>query len=93
MDRIRPHIARLSQEVQKIITYNQTQVQTNSRIKLDTVSKTALYFGPRHLASQIVLNKIKSNQIYGSNLFYVQPYKTTYENLIKSGKKVAYNMC
>lgn len=45
---------------------------------MDSVSKTALYFGHRHLCSQIVLNKIKSNPIYGSNLFYVQPYKSTY---------------
>ena len=50
----------------------------NKLIKNDSPQKTALYFGHRHLASQIVLNKIKSNPIYGSNLFYVQPYKKIY---------------
>ena len=63
-----------------------------NKIKTDTISKTALYFGHRHLASQIVLNKIKSNPIYGSNLFYIQPYKTTYEELKKEDRKMAYNM-
>lgn len=49
-----------------------------NKIRTDSHAKMALYFGHRHLASQIVLNKIKSNPIYGSNLFYVQPYKKTY---------------
>ena len=56
------------------------------------MSKTALYFGHRHLCSQIVINKIKSNPIYGSNLFYVQPYKNTYDKLVENGCKMAYNM-
>lgn len=38
------------------------------------------------------MNKIKSNVIYGSNLFYVQPYKETYDKLINENKKMAYNM-
>lgn len=52
-----------------------------------------MYFGHRHLASQIVLNKIKASPIYGSNLFYVQPYKKTYEELKEQQSlKMAYNM-
>jgi hypothetical protein len=51
----------------------------NKRIRTDTQSKVSLYFGYRHLASQLVLSKIKENSVYGSNLFYVQPYKKTYE--------------
>ena len=62
------------------------------KIKTDSVAKTALYFGRRHLCSQIVINKIKTNPIYGSNLFYVQPYKATYEKLQNKGCKMAYNM-
>lgn len=64
----------------------------NRQIKNDSPQKTALYFGHRHLASQIVLNKIKSNPIYGSNLFYVQPYKTIYEEFKTQGLKMSYNM-
>lgn len=30
--------------------------------------------------------------IYGSNLFYVQPYKHTYTKLLAEGKNMAYNM-
>lgn len=51
----------------------------SNKIKTDIPLKMALHFGHRHLASQIVLNRVKSNPIYGSNLFYVQPYKKTYE--------------
>ena len=39
-----------------------------------------------------MLNKIRSNSIYGSNLFYVQPYKLTYDDLVGKGLKMAYNM-
>lgn len=69
---------RLQEEIKKVIEYNKEQMKRN-KIRTDTHSKMALYFGHRHLASQIVLNKIKSNPIYGSNLFYIQPYKKTYE--------------
>lgn len=64
----------------------------NSKIKTDIPLKMSLHFGHRHLASQIVLNRIKCNPIYGSNLFYVQPYKKTYEELKKESLKIAYNM-
>jgi len=64
----------------------------NNRIKTDIPLKMALHFGHRHLASQIVLNRIKMNSLYGSNLFYVQPYKKTYEELKTSALKIAYNM-
>ena len=87
----RPHISRLRDEILKIIEYNKEQLK-NKKIKADSVSKTALYFGHRHLCSQIVINKIRSNPIFGSNLFYVQPYKATYDKLVDCGKKMAYNM-
>ena len=82
LNKCRPHALRLTVEINKIIDYNREQLK-NKKIKADTVSKTALYFGHRHLCSQIVVNKIKNNPIYGSNLFYVQPYKSTYDMLIK----------
>jgi hypothetical protein len=77
LDKVQPHLQKLKTEIKKVIDYNKEQMKYN-KIKTDTISKTALYFGHRHLASQIVLNKIKNNPIYGSNLFYVQPYKSTY---------------
>lgn len=52
----------------------------------------ALYFGHKHLCSQIVLNKIKSNPIFGSNIFYVQPHSSCYKKLEEKNLKVAYNM-
>ena len=52
----------------------------------------ALYFGHKHLCSQIVLNKIKMNPIFGSNIFYVQPHSSCYDKLQKKKLKVAYNM-
>lgn len=64
----------------------------SNKIKTDIPLKMALHFGHRHLASQIVLNRVKSNPIYGSNLFYVQPYKKTYEELKTTSTKIAYNM-
>lgn len=91
LSKCRPHATRLDAEIKKIIEYNREQLK-NKKIKADSVSKTALYFGHRHLCSQIVINKIKTNSIYGSNLFYVQPYKTTYDKLVKEGHKMAYNM-
>lgn len=39
-----------------------------------------------------MINKIKSNVIFGANLFYVQPYKKTFEKLSNEGIKMAYNM-
>lgn len=78
----------MKEEIKKIVDYNKEQLK-NKKIKADSISKTALHFGPRHLCSQIVINKIKSNPIFGSNLFYVQPYKETFEKL---GKKMAFNM-
>lgn len=81
----------MGQEINKIIDFNRDQLK-NKKIKIDSVSKTALYFGHRHLCSQIVVNKIKNNPIYGSNLFYVQPYKSTYDKLTKENRKMAYNM-
>lgn len=64
----------------------------HNKIKTDIPLKMSLHFGHRHLASQIVLNRIKSNTIYGSNLFYVQPYKKTYEELKQESLKMEYNM-
>ena len=87
----RPHLLRIREEIDKIIEFNREQLKLKN-IKMDSVSKTALYFGHSHLCSQIVVNKIKSNPIYGSNLFYVQPYKSSYEKLAKEGRKMAYNM-
>jgi hypothetical protein len=52
----------------------------------------SLYFGNKHLCSQIVINKIKANSIFGSNLFYVQPHSSCYKKLEEQGLKVAYNM-
>lgn len=75
----------------KIIDYNREQLK-NKKIKADSFSKTALYFGHKNLCGQIVINKIKSSPIYGSNLFYVQPYKTAYDKLVEKGCKMAYNM-
>jgi hypothetical protein len=63
-----------------------------NKIKADTASKTALYFGKKQLCSQIVLNKIKCNPIFGSNIFYVQPYTSTFEMLKKEKKNMAFNM-
>lgn len=64
----------------------------HNKIKAETVSKQSLYFGHKHLCSQIVLNKIKTNPIFGSNLFYVQPHNNCYKKLEERGMKVAYNM-
>lgn len=78
LKKVEPKLLKYTEQLKKVIEYNEQQVK-HSKIKNDSPQKTALYFGHRHLASQIVLNKIKSNHIYGSNLFYVQPYKKTYE--------------
>lgn len=40
----------------------------------------------------MVLNKIKNNPVFGSNIFYVQPHAKTYEMLQADGLKVAYNI-
>lgn len=91
IDKSRAHINRLGEEIEKIILYNRDQLK-QKKIKIDSISKTSLHFGHRHLCSQIVLNKIKLNPIFGSNLFYVQPYKKTFEELSEDGHKMAYNM-
>ena len=31
-----------------------------------------MHFSPRHICSQLAISKIRTNSIYGSNLFYVQ---------------------
>jgi hypothetical protein len=90
-ERSRHHIQRVHEEIEKVILYNREQLR-NNKIKADTVSKQSLYFGHKHLCSQIVLNKIKTNPIFGSNLFYVQPHGLTYNKLDSRGLKVAYNM-
>ena len=84
-------MTRVHEEIEKVIDYNRAQLHSN-RIKADTVSKMALYFGHKHLCSQIVLNKIKGNPIFGSNIFYVQPHSSCYRKLEEEGLKVAYNM-
>ncbi len=71
---------RIGEEIEKVIIYNNDQVK-NHKIKADTVSKRNLYFGHKYLCSQIVLNKIKANPIFGSNLFYVQPHSVCYKKL------------
>lgn len=91
LERSQHHLQRLDQEIKKVIAYNTEQL-SQGRIRADTASKTALYFGHRHLCSQIVLNKIKTNPIFGSNIFYVQPHAATYKKLEEGGLKVAYNM-
>ena len=63
-----------------------------NKLKVDSVSKNSLYFGRKHLCSQIVLNKIKSNPIFGSNIFYVSPHTSCYKKLEDKGIKMAYNM-
>ena len=73
-------MSRLREEIDKVIEYNRGQLKQN-KIKADTVSKMASYFGHKHLCSQIVLNKIKANPIFGSNIFYVQPHSTCYKKL------------
>jgi hypothetical protein len=74
------HLNRIHEEIEKVIEYNRGQLNAN-KLKADTVSKMALYFGHKHLCSQIVLNKIKGNSIYGSNIFYVQPHSSCYKKL------------
>ena len=91
LKKVEPKLMKYVEQLKKVIEYNQLQIKQNV-IKNDSPQKTALYFGHRHLSSQIVLNKIKSNQIYGSNLFYVQPYKKTYEQLKNQSLKMSYNM-
>ncbi len=78
LKKIQPELEEIQKQIKSAIQYNKEQIKYN-KIKADTMSKTALYFGHRHMASKIVLNKIKSNPVYGSNLFYIQPYKKTYE--------------
>jgi hypothetical protein len=41
---------------------------------------------------QIVMNKIKSNPLYNSNLFYVQPHESTLAKLQKEKIPTAHNM-
>jgi hypothetical protein len=41
---------------------------------------------------QIVINKIKSNALYNSNVFYVQPHESTILKLEKEGIQTAHNM-
>lgn len=60
----------------------------NKRIKHDS----PVHFGHRHICSLLAIKKIGVNPIYGSNLFYIQLAKNTYEKLIKNGKSVSYNM-
>jgi hypothetical protein len=74
-----------------VIEYNRAQLKAD-KIRADTVSKMSLYFGHKHLCSQIVINKIKTKPIFGSNLFYVQPHSSCYKKLEDEGRNVAYNM-
>lgn len=90
-ERTRHHVARIHEEIEKVIAYNRQQLALG-KIRADTVSKQSLYFGHKHLCSQIVLNKIKTNPIFGSNLFYVQPHSLTYNKLHQRQLNVAYNM-
>jgi hypothetical protein len=39
-----------------------------------------------------VLNKIRVNPIFGSNLFYVQPHNTCYKKLEQKQLKASFNM-
>ena len=60
----------------------------NKRIRPDSL----IHFEHRHICSQIAISKIRMNNIYGSNLFYVQLSKETYEKFEKEGKRPVYNM-
>jgi hypothetical protein len=91
LERCSHHVQRIHEEIEKVIAHNREQLR-HDKIKADTVSKQSLYFGHKHLCSQIVLNKIKTNPIFGSNLFYVQPHANCYKKLEERGQKVAYNM-
>jgi hypothetical protein len=91
LGKCKEHLQKLKDEIVKIIEFNMQEFKTK-KIKNNSVSKAALNFGHRHLCSQIVTNLIKKNPIYGSNLFYVQPYKETHEKLQQENRKMAYNM-
>lgn len=91
LERSAHHLKRIHEEIEKVITHNREKLR-HDKIRADTVSKQSLYFGHKHLCSQIVLNKIKTNPIFGSNLFYVQPHANCYKKLEERGLKVAYNM-
>lgn len=62
-----------------------------SEVRSSTV-KINLLIDKECMCYQIVLNKIKPNALYNSNLFYVQPHDTTLEMLEKQHIQIAHNM-
>jgi hypothetical protein len=82
---------RLGEELSRVAEHNKQQ-HREGKLQVESVSKQSLFFGLRHLCSQVVLNKIKANPLFGSNLFYVQPYNTTYARLEQKGLKMSFNM-
>lgn len=80
LQKCRRLVLRLGEEMEGIAKHNRSQLK-EGKLQAESVSKQSLYFGLRHLCSQVVLNKIKANPLFGSNLFYVQPHNATYARL------------
>jgi hypothetical protein len=62
-------LTRISHEIDELKTHNMnklSEAKSNTKIKL-LIEKECLCY-------QMVMNKIKSNPLYSSNLFYVQPH-------------------
>jgi hypothetical protein len=91
LEKCRRHVMRLGEEIKRVADHNRQQ-HREGKLQAESVSRQNLYFHPRHLCSQVVLNKIKSNPLFGSNLFYVQPYSVTHAHLEQKGLKVSFNM-
>jgi hypothetical protein len=81
----------LGEEISKVAEHNKQQHRMG-KLNADTVSRQSLYFTHKHLCSQVVINKIKTNHLFGTNLFYVQPHNYTYAKLEKKGLKASFNM-
>jgi hypothetical protein len=76
LNQCRPHLLWLHDEISKIVNDNRNRVQTKS-----IRQNSPIHFEHRHICSLLAISKIRSNQIYGSNLFYVQLTRETYEKL------------
>lgn len=80
-------LGKISHEIDDLKAHNVSKLsetKSNTKIKL-LIEKEFLCY-------QMVMNKIKSNPLYSSNLFYVQPHDDTLKKFEKEGIETAHNM-
>ena len=76
---------RLDEEISAMKKYNENNV---ANIKKDI--KIKLFTDKTCLCYQIVMNKIRTNLLFGSNLFYIQPHESL--NTLLPSAQLSHNM-